>query len=320
MNDYNELIREPKKLPKKRKSKIFEKHYSNGIARETPYGSYFEITTESHLTVPSLRPDRVWDEILHTLELLPKIQAKTKEKLNQCGIMNLLDLAESKHTLAPNAQHFIQTVFKQRNIPALLECIKDRLKQKHFLNLMIGDFYAPENWLFFDIETLGLNDCPVFLIGVGHFTSQNTFTVRQFLKRAYDEEEAILFAFRNYLSHEAQLLVSYNGRSFDLPFLSRRYDYLGLEPLCAPHHFDALPYTRAALPHLPRHKLTSIEAHCFGLYREDDVPSEFVPYYYEEYERKRKVEILAPVITHHYQDIVSLARLYLLLRDEFYKQ
>src|SRR5947209_13887998 len=80
----------------------------------------------------------------------------------------------------------------------------------------------PRRCLFLDTETTGLNagsGTLVFLVGVGRFTDDGGFEVRQFFLRNPAEEAAMLHALHELMAaHDA--LITFNGRSFDMPMLA----------------------------------------------------------------------------------------------------
>ncbi len=83
---------------------------------------------------------------------------------------------------------------------------------------------APARWAFLDTETTGLaggSGTYAFLIGVGRITERG-FTVRQYFLREYAEERSALAALEQHLS-EFDVLITYNGRSYDQPLLETRY-------------------------------------------------------------------------------------------------
>ncbi|MCH9014646.1 MAG: ribonuclease H-like domain-containing protein, partial [Gemmatimonadetes bacterium] len=85
--------------------------------------------------------------------------------------------------------------------------------------------------LFLDTETTGLaggTGTAAFLIGLGYFLG-NKFIVEQLFMRDYDEEAPML----NLLADKAKdfdQIVTFNGRSFDLPLLETRMILNRIEP------------------------------------------------------------------------------------------
>ncbi len=82
----------------------------------------------------------------------------------------------------------------------------------------------PTRWVFLDTETTGLaggSGTYAFLIGVG-WIDQDGFRVRQFFLRDYDEEASALHALNELLAR-FDVLITYNGKSYDQPLLETRY-------------------------------------------------------------------------------------------------
>ena len=103
---------------------------------------------------------------------------------------------------------------------------------------LIGFFSRPEI-VFLDLETTGFSPAqPIFLVGLLFFTGERPYLL-QLLARDYSEEEAVLEAAGGLLSR-FQVAVSYNGRSFDFPYLAARMRFFGLPPV-NPHHLDRSP-------------------------------------------------------------------------------
>ena len=85
----------------------------------------------------------------------------------------------------------------------------------------------PPSLLFFDLETTGLSGGAgtyTFLVGFGSFDEEG-FRTRQFFLRGYGEERALLHAGdagyvagRRDACLTGPVLVTYNGRGFDVPF------------------------------------------------------------------------------------------------------
>lgn len=82
-----------------------------------------------------------------------------------------------------------------------------------------------ESFLFFDIETTGFSrdNTILYLIGCGYFAEEGFQFIQWFNDDGTSEEE-ILLAFQNILSKKDWQLVTFNGNSFDIPYLKRHYD------------------------------------------------------------------------------------------------
>jgi uncharacterized protein YprB with RNaseH-like and TPR domain len=168
----------------------------------------------------------------------------------------------------------------------------------------------PSRWAFLDTETTGLaggaGTLP-FLIGVGRLTPQG-FTVKQYFIRDFDEEPSALTALAADLA-DVELLVTYNGRSFDAPLLESRYTLARLpSPLASLPHLDLLYGARRLWKlRFESCRLVELESRILGLERQGDVAGSLIPHLYFEYLRTRRPHRLVPVFKHNVLDIVTLA-------------
>lgn len=166
--------------------------------------------------------------------------------------------------------------------------------------------------VFFDTETTGLaggSGTYAFLVGLGFFEGYD-FVVRQYFMRDYHEEEAVLEAVEQDLSR-FDLLVSFNGKSFDWPLMETRYRMARRRvPMGGAPHLDLLhPARRVWKERLQQCNLTNLEAQVLGVQRHGDVPGHLIPELYFDYLRTGHVAPLADVILHNRLDIVSLVSL-----------
>jgi uncharacterized protein YprB with RNaseH-like and TPR domain len=168
----------------------------------------------------------------------------------------------------------------------------------------------PEKWAFLDTETTGLaggSGTYAFLIGVGRITRQG-FVVRQFFMREYAEERSQLAALEAHLT-EFDVLITYNGKSFDQPLLETRYRMTrGKPPFGRMRHLDLLHGARRLWKlRLESCKLMQLEQQILGVDREGDLPGHLIPYVYFEYLREREANKLVPIFHHNAIDILTLA-------------
>jgi hypothetical protein len=177
--------------------------------------------------------------------------------------------------------------------------------------------------VFFDIETTGLSGGAgtlAFLVGCGWFEGED-FRVRQFLLAAPAGERALLDALGDVFAH-ASLLVTYNGRTFDIPTMETRWAF-HRRPSASDDlpHFDMLPparrlWGRRALAAAPRGSgsdpaggcsLTSLERSQLGFHRIGDVPGFEIPVRYFQFLRTGDATVLEDVLEHNRLDLISLA-------------
>jgi uncharacterized protein YprB with RNaseH-like and TPR domain len=169
---------------------------------------------------------------------------------------------------------------------------------------------SPKHWAFLDTETTGLaggSGTCAFLVGIGRITP-NGFTVRQFFMRDYPEEPSMLAAIQEALA-DAQVLITYNGKSFDIPLLESRYRLARARPpFGSLPHLDLL-YGARRLWRLRFEscRLVELETRILGFERHDDVPGDLIPQIFFDYVRTGRALRLGPVFEHNALDIVALA-------------
>lgn len=166
--------------------------------------------------------------------------------------------------------------------------------------------------VFLDTETTGLAGGAgtyIFLVGVGYFEGDQ-FCVRQYFMRDYNEERALLSALNDLLSN-FKAVVTYNGKTFDLPLMESRYIMSGMKmSLKNPYHFDLLyPARRLWKRRLENCSLSTVERDILGVIRDDDVPGYLIPEIYFRYLRTKDARAIKQVFEHNLQDILSLVAL-----------
>ncbi len=178
-------------------------------------------------------------------------------------------------------------------------------------DLELSDMH-PDQAVFIDTETTGLSGGTgtyAFLVGIGYFEGQK-FVVEQFLMRDQAEEADMLSLLRERLGR-FRYLVSFNGKSFDLPLLEARFilSRLQTDPLYLPHLDLLYPSRRIWKRSLESCKLSNLERELLGLERVDDVPGELIPGIYFQYLETKDPTRMERVLYHNRLDILSLVTL-----------
>ncbi|NYB52298.1 MAG: ribonuclease H-like domain-containing protein [Methanobacteriaceae archaeon] len=305
--------------PQKLKQKLLEEYQDksledleNGREIETNWGSCYCFTTEEELEIQTLDQKKVKECVMSDLKLIKGIGEKKEIKLKEEGYSSLEDLKE--HEIYGKAACELTENVECENIDSILELISSRYPSSHPLNLLLSSLSGLENMLFMDIETLGLKEVPLILIGVAE-TSRDGLIINQYLLRDLKEEKAVLDGF---LSHQddRKIYVTFNGRSFDVPFIRSRIRYHGLNNTINSQHLDLLHYSRRQWRNqLPNCRLQTLEKHLFGVERCDDVPSSQVPEFYLTYRETGNIGPLIPIIEHNREDVITLARILSLLHQ-----
>jgi uncharacterized protein YprB with RNaseH-like and TPR domain len=170
--------------------------------------------------------------------------------------------------------------------------------------------------IFIDLETTGLSGgagTVAFLVGCGYF-DLGAFQVRQFLLTSYSAERALLAAAAAFLDN-AELIVSYNGKTFDLPVMETRWSFHRLErPFEGVPHFDMLHPARRLWRGRDDNgvdesgcRLSTLERLLFDVVRIGDVPGLEIPGRFFRFLRSGDPRPLEPVLEHNRLDLVSLA-------------
>lgn len=175
---------------------------------------------------------------------------------------------------------------------------------------------APRSPVFIDLETTGLSGgagTVAFLVGCGYF-DLGAFQVRQFLLTSYAAERALLSAVADFFAG-ADLIVTYNGKTFDVPVMETRWVFHRLPmPLDGVPHFDMLHPARrlwrgrvAGDEEEGGCRLTALERTLLNLRRVGDVPGFEIPGRFFHFLRTGDPRPLEPVLEHNRLDLVSLA-------------
>jgi uncharacterized protein YprB with RNaseH-like and TPR domain len=189
------------------------------------------------------------------------------------------------------------------------------------LDPALSDALDPEvgpRTVFIDLETTGLSGgagTVAFLVGCGYF-DLGAFQVRQFLLTSFASERALLAAVAEFLD-VADLIVTYNGKTFDVPVMETRWLFHRLEmPLDGVPHFDMLhPARRLWRTRNVDHamaddggcRLTTLEHSLLGVSRAGDAQAFEIPSRYFRFLRSGDPRPLEAVLEHNRLDLVSLA-------------
>lgn len=166
--------------------------------------------------------------------------------------------------------------------------------------------------LFLDTETTGLSGAGTlaFMVGVGFFEG-NAFVVRQYFLRDHGDEPAMLHLLEALAASKSHL-ISFNGRSFDLPLLNDRY-LLNRQPppLADMLHLDLLPLARRLWrARLESCALSDLEKRLLDVRRtHEDVPGWRIPTIYLDYLRTGDARELLGVFYHNHEDMLSMVTL-----------
>ena len=181
-----------------------------------------------------------------------------------------------------------------------------------------GQTPSAQRTIFIDLETTGLSGGAgtiAFLVGCGYF-DLGAFQVRQFLLVSHAAERALLAAVAEFFAG-ADLIVTYNGKTFDVPVMETRWMFHRLRmPLDGVPHFDMLHPARrlwrmrdgsALETDGSSCRLATLERTLLDVNRVGDVPGLEIPRRFFQFLRSGDPRPLEPVLEHNRLDLVSLA-------------
>ncbi|MCK4539235.1 MAG: ribonuclease H-like domain-containing protein [Candidatus Krumholzibacteria bacterium] len=166
----------------------------------------------------------------------------------------------------------------------------------------------PEDICYLDIETTGLSNTPLFLIGL-MYTKNGRLMIDQLFARDYTEERNVLVFLETILSG-FKTLVTFNGIGFDIPFIAARMSSGRIPFSPPPVHVDLLKVARKGVgKRTPNHKLQTLEIFLLGRKRKGDIPGSRIPGAYRDFVRNGDAGNMATVIHHNRLDLYSMLEL-----------
>ncbi len=200
----------------------------------------------------------------------------------------------------------------------------EELPQEAFAGLTDGLLAQsdPFRMAFLDTETTGLaggSGTVAFLVGIGRLTNRG-FLVRQYVMRDFEEEASMLHAIAEDLKG-FDVMVTYNGKSYDEPLLATRYTLSRIRPpFGRMEHLDLLHGARRLWKlRFESCRLVALENEILGFSREGDVPGSLIPQVYFDFLRTRRSHALRGVLRHNALDILTLAALTAILPERYAK-
>lgn len=258
-------------------------------------GSFCLRQRELKLSWPVSLPSTL---IYTNLELIWGIGPVTAAQLKANGVRTIADLT-SHRRFGPDARRVLDLIAGRQ---------VTELSRRGATDAELMGLFSPEEAVFLDIETTGLwASQPLFLVGIMKRQGQD-MVLEQLLARHYREERALL-AYLAQVLKRVRVMVTFNGKRFDWPYIKERFIYYHL-PLPKEMLQVDLYFHAKRLPHnLPNCKLVTLEENLLGHEREGDVPGYLVPTIYHRFVQTQDPCLLAPVLEHNVQDVITLAQL-----------
>ena len=178
---------------------------------------------------------------------------------------------------------------------------------KHSLNInsqILSSYFNDYNYGFLDIETTGLSSSKNKIILVGLFSKTGFY---QFFAEERKEEVDILNELVSILK-DIDILITFNGTSFDIPFLNQRFEFHNIDyKIPSASSFDLYLIFKKYSTHfnLPNYKLKTIEK-LAGIQREDLISGKESVELFNKYERSRAPDIKDIILLHNKEDILNM--------------
>jgi hypothetical protein len=271
----------------------------------TSFGDTMKISKKEKIDF-NIEDNAFKSQINNNLKLLPKIGVKTEQNLKNKGYDTIESL--KMHDKYCNVASSFLDKIDDLSFAEIIEILDNNKYSRKCRDNILKSISLTdrENFKFMDIETLGLSNVPIILIGVAEIKKDKIISTQYFLREIY-EEGAVIEA---YLSHldEDSIHVTFNGKSFDVPFIKNRCLYNRVDANLDLPHLDLMYFAKNLWKEqLPNCQLQTIEKELFGIEREGDVPGQYIPDYYNTYLNEKNIGPIVPIIEHNRQDIVSLA-------------
>lgn len=175
------------------------------------------------------------------------------------------------------------------------------------------------NTLAMDTETSGLsvNSASfVFMIGMGYY-HEDQYLVDQLILPDLIYEKAFLYQIETTFARYP-ILLTYNGKSFDIPMIQSRCNFHMIPDFCSENqHIDLLAIARKFWKKsLPNCRLATMEKEVLKIQRDDqEIPGFMAPELYREFLNSSDGSVLTGIAYHNEIDVLSLSAFLLLLNQ-----
>ena len=171
-------------------------------------------------------------------------------------------------------------------------------------------YFGKKNICFLDIETTGLSRKynQIYLIGMVYFDENNkNWCLKQIFANNTDQEKQILEKLNNIIN-QFDLIVTYNGISFDLPFIHHRCKKHSIHSkILDMNNFDIYREIKnhSSYIQLENLRLKTVEEK-LGIYREDEYSGKDCINFYYQYMKNKDEVLKNRILKHNYDDLYYL--------------
>ena len=199
-----------------------------------------------------------------------------------------------------------------------MRIIEEQINTEVYRSRMLDFYLSGRNIVSFDIETTGLypGESKIMLAGLLRLTEDDMKAVQVFCDNLTEESKLIEYI-HDYLRPN-DILLTYNGKSFDVPFVDKRASQLGISRrfpggLAAYYDLDLYPVIKYFSPLCE--VLDSLSQPSIEIYlghagsRTDRINGYESVLLYNRYLTEREELLVPPILLHNRDDVVQLAGL-----------
>ncbi|MFX1569567.1 MAG: ribonuclease H-like domain-containing protein [Promethearchaeota archaeon] len=305
------------------RGKRLEDLYQNHRIVKNAMGEFLEFFWEETDIPNEINLFKTQKKLLYNLKTVSSIGEYIEKKLNQRGIRTLIDL--KYHLSFSSLANQMIKLIKNKDYKTLAQ-------NRYINDLDVSFCFKIEDLLFLDIETLGIIDNPVILVGIGFFKNDK-FEIHLLFARELEEEIAIYEYLKTQILPNFKCLVTYNGKTFDIPYLANRFLYFFDEnPMISEddppyekcntklHHIDLYHNCRRIYRgQYDKYTLTNMEEKLLCWTRDNTLPSNLVGLCYRKYKEnsERYIGLIKEIIEHNYYDVYSMPLILKTILEDF---
>ncbi len=188
--------------------------------------------------------------------------------------------------------------------------------------LDVYKYFPGNNPCFLDIETTGLSRKynQIYLIGLVYYNKEKSnWNLVQLFANSLDKEKEILESLNDILLN-FDFIISYNGDSFDIPFIKYRMKYYKIENKIEKiNSFDIYRKIKNNDSYLgfENLKLKTVEKN-LGIYRNDKYSGKDCINFYFEYINTQDINLKKNILKHNYDDLyylLEIIKIFDILKD-----
>ncbi|MFX1239309.1 MAG: ribonuclease H-like domain-containing protein [Promethearchaeota archaeon] len=299
-------------MVEKHRGKKIEDFFQEYDIVSNEMGEFMRFSWKISDFITTLDLNKTRQRLTHNLKIALNIGEKTEKKLKARGLKTLRDLTHTLRYRRPALD--VIKLIKGKNHARLIQ-------NRYVCDLDVAFCFDVEDLLFIDIETLGIFDCPMIIVGIGFFKNSH-YEIQLFFARTLEEEISICEHLRKSILKNCKCFVSYNGKSFDIPFIANRFLYFFDEnPMISEkdlpykesntlfHHIDLFHNCRRKYKNeFNSFSLANMEEKLLNFYRTNELPSNLVGACYRKYieNPERYIGLVKECIEHNYFDVYTL--------------